>query len=155
MVGSGSHHPLTIGLVQQDRNGAPLAAGQSAAPLDHAGVEVRMRDRNRAHLPARPHRFERDVVDQRDHVPEHVSLRRLRKQQALPDPKLRLDTDAEEATILSHLAAILPGELLEGQPTLPVEADVLALVLADRATLGRPGVVGCTGNANAGYGVSR
>jgi len=93
-------------------------------------------------------------MDERDHVPEHAALRRLRDQEPLADCKLRRDADAEVAGILADVAAVTRPQLLGRQPLLPAQPDVLALVLADRAPRGFAGVVRRTGAADS-QGVSR
>ena len=66
----------------------------------------------------------------------------------------RRDADAEVAGVLTDVAAIALAQLLRGQPLLPVEPDVLPLVLADRAPLGLAGVMRGAGAADS-QGVSR
>ena len=119
-----------------------------------------MRDRDRAHLAARPHRLERRVVDERDHVPEDVALPRLEQQHPLADRERGLDADPEHPGVLAHLAAMLAGELGRRRPALAAEPDVLPLVLADRAALRRLVALGELGRAGAAdpvhaQGVSR
>ena len=61
-----------------------------------------MRDRDRPHLAARPHRLERRVVDERDHVPEDVPLPGLEQEHPLPDRERGLDADPEHPGVLAH-----------------------------------------------------
>jgi hypothetical protein len=84
---------------------------------------------------ARPHGFDRGVVDERDHVPEHVALSRLREQQPLADREGGLD--AEVARVLPHVGAVVAGKLHERRPWLNLGPDVLPHGLADRAALRR------------------
>jgi hypothetical protein len=118
-----------------------------------------MRDRDRTHLSPRPHRLDRGVVHERDHVPEHVALGRLGEQQPLADREGRLDADAEVARVLPDVAAVVAGKLLERRPLLTSGPDVLALVLADRAALRRLARLGELRRARAadelGQGVRR
>ncbi len=119
-----------------------------------------MRDRDRPHLAARPHRLERRVVDERDHVPEDVPLARLEQEHPLPDRERRLDADPEHPGVLAHVAAVRPSELCRRRPALAAEPDVLALVLADRAGARRLVALGELGRAGAAdpvhaQGVSR
>ena len=94
-----------------------------------------MRDRDRPHLAACPHRLERRVVDERDHVPEDVPLPGLEQEHPLADRERGLDADAEHPGVLAQLAPMLAGELCGRRPALAAEPDVLPLVLADRAAL--------------------
>ena len=98
---------------------------------------MRVRDRDRPHGAARGDGLDCGVVDERDHVPDHVPLVRLDEQQPLTDPDLRLDADAEVAGVLANVGAALGPELLERRPALTVEPDVLPFVVADRAALRR------------------
>ena len=98
---------------------------------------MRVRDRDRPHRTARGHGLDSSVVDERDHVPDHVPLVRLDEKQPLADPDLRLDADAEIAGVLANVGAMVGPQLLERRPALTVEPDVLALVLTDRAAVGR------------------
>ena len=98
----GPHDPLAIGLVQQDRD-----AAERFAPLDHAGVVVRMGDRDRAHrrrapAPPRPPRRRRAGSCPRARCP-----RRLGEQHPLADRERGLDADAEVAGVVPHVAAVV------------------------------------------------
>ncbi len=98
---------------------------------------MRVRDRDRAHRAARGDGLDRRVVDERDHVPDHVPLVGLDEQQPLPDRDLRLDADAEVAGVVANVGAVLGSQLLERRPALTLQPDVLPLVLADRAAVRR------------------
>ena len=129
----GPHDPLAVGLVEQDRD-----AAERAAPLDHAGVVVRVRDRDRAHLAAGAHGLEAGVVDERDHVPDHVALRRLRERAGAGRSRRtarsrRRDSRQSSRASLRRSARSSSSVVQRWPPA----ADVLPLVLADRAELGR------------------
>ena len=100
------------------------------------------------HLSPRPDRLDRGVVDERDHVPEHVPVRRLGEEQSLTDRELGLDPDPEIPGVVADLAAVPGPKLGERQPLLPAGADVLALVVADRTPLRLAGVVRRAGAAD-------
>jgi hypothetical protein len=107
-----------------------------------------MRDRDRADLAPRVDRLDRGVVDEWDHVPEHVPLRRLGEEQPLPDRELGLDSDPEIPGVVADVAAEAGPKLGERQPALPAGADVLALVVADRTPLRLAGMVRRAGAAD-------
>ena len=62
---------------------------------------------------------------------------RIDEERALPDRERGLTADAEQPAVVADLRAALGAELPERRPALPVTADVLALVEADRAARGR------------------
>jgi hypothetical protein len=107
-----------------------------------------MRDRDRPDLAPRLNRLDRGVVDEWDHVPEHVPLRRLGEQQPLADRELGLDSDPEIPGVVADVAAVTATKLGERQPLLPARADVLTLVVADRTPLRLAGVVRRAGAAD-------
>ena len=88
----------------------------------------------------------RGVVEQRDRVPEHVAVGGADEQGALTDPDGRGDADPEQAgLLLAQVGRVVAGEVRGGRAALPVPADVLALVVADRAVRGGSAVSGyCT-----------
>src|SRR3546814_4951540 len=76
----------------------------------------------------------------RDAVPQQVAARRAHQQRALADREAWLGADAEQAFGLRFDAvAMRVAQRLERGPLLPAAADVLALVLADRAAFGFSG----------------
>src|SRR3546814_14939334 len=76
------------------------------------------------------------VIDQRDAVPQQVAARRTHQQRALADREAWLGADAEPAFGLRFDAvAMRVAQRFERGPLLPAAADVLAIVLADRATV--------------------
>jgi hypothetical protein len=95
---------------------------------------VRVRDRDRAE-PAELLDAGADlVVEQRDAVPEDVPARCLDEEGALPDREARRRADANQARpLLPDVRAMVAAKIVERRPPLAVPADVLSLVLADRA----------------------
>jgi len=100
-----------------------------------------MRDRDRADLATCLDGIDGGVVDQRDHVPEYVPLRRLGEEQPLADRELGLEPDPEIPGVVADVAAVAGSKLGERQPLLPAGSDVLALVVADRTPLRLTGVM--------------
>jgi hypothetical protein len=93
------------------------------------------------------------IVEERDAVPEDVAARCLDEERALADREARLAADPDDAgPLLADLGVVIPTELLERRPALAVAADVLPLVLADRAArrrLGAFGELAAAGDAEA------
>jgi len=117
-----------------------------------------MRDRDRAHLTPCPDGLHRAVIDERDHVPDHVPPGRLGEQQPLADRELRLDSDPEIPGVVADVAASFRPQLRQRRPALAGEADVLALVEADRTRLRHSlcrRVVRRAGEADRDQGVRR
>jgi len=122
--------------------------------LDHAAVEVRVTDRDRADPAERPQSGDDVVVDVGDHVPEHVSAGRGDQERALADRGRRDRADAGDAGTFRLDPARVPGraQLGQGRPLLAVPADVLALVLADRAARAGLPVLDSAGTADRHVG---
>src|SRR5215212_9228727 len=99
---------------------------------------VRMRHGNRTDASARLDRFHRGLIQQADAVPEHIAVGGLNEQCALTDGEARHRTDAGNVRVHVLDAVVkIPLHLGDGGPALPLEADVLSLVFADRAVLRR------------------
>jgi len=61
-------------------------------------------------------------------------MRRLDQKAALPNGEFRLSPDREDVVLeLFDCIAVPRAKLCGGSPLLPIEADVLALVIADGA----------------------
>src|SRR6266542_1752688 len=108
---------------------------EGVAPLHQAAVEVRV-GRGDAGQPAElAHPLHGGVVEVARAVPEHVAGLGLDQEGALADRQRRGHADAGETGLqLAKLRAeALGGQFLQGGPLLALPADVLALVLADRA----------------------
>jgi hypothetical protein len=123
------HRPL--GVVRMQENGAIEAVG----PLDHRGVVMRMRDRNRGDAPAALDRGRGLVVEQRDAVPEEVRVAPGHEECPLPDREGRFGADAEEAGVVADHVPMVTTEVGECRPLLTRLRHVLARVLADRAAI--------------------
>src|SRR5215470_141280 len=75
-------------------------AAEGAAPIDHRGVEMRMRDRDRLEpAEALDHRDGR-IVEQRDAVPEHIACWREHKVRMLTDRESRQCADADQSGLM-------------------------------------------------------
>src|SRR5262249_8800003 len=126
-----AHHPGALRLVEVDGRVA-----KGAAPLDHRGVVVRVRDRDLRDPAQLLDPRDRRLVDQPDAVPEEVAFGRLDQEGPLADAELRLGIDrVEPLFFLLDRVPVRPAEALERRPLLTVRADVLPLVLANRAML--------------------
>src|SRR5207249_7972554 len=81
------------------------------------------------------------VVDVAYAVPEEVAARRLNEQRPLTDaePRPRIEAPERRLALDSPHADLVSGRLhfREGRPLLPAPADVLTLVVADKASSGR------------------
>ena len=128
----GPHHPLAVVLVDVDRH-----AAERAAPLDHRRVVVRVRDRDRPRCRRAPRPRDGRVVDQPDAVPEEFVRR--------PGPAARWPIANYGSVPIPVRPALLARSCCGGRARSsssvvhcwPVRPDVLALVLADRASGGR------------------
>ena len=77
---------------------------------------------------------DRGVVDQRDAIPENVSLRRTHEQRALPDGEPRRGADTDQARlVLAKSIVVRNPQALQRGPRLPLGRDVLALIFTHRA----------------------
>ena len=132
IAGSGRITHCAVGGVQVD------GRVEGAAPLDHRRVVVRVGDgdRRRARRAPRP---PRRVASSSSVMQSHSTLPAgaLHQQRALADGELRLGADAEQAValVLRARGVAWRAQLLERRPALAAPADVLPLVLADRAAL--------------------
>ena len=92
-----SHDPLGVGGVQVDR------AVEAVRPLDHAGVVVRVRDRDRGQPAAALDLVRGGVVEQRDAVPHQVRVAVGDEQRALADREPRRGADADQRALVAEL----------------------------------------------------
>ena len=94
-----------------------------------------MRDRDRRQAAAPLDLRDAGVGQHRVAVPEHVAGLRLQQQRPLVDGERRLHADAgDPLALLGEFLRVRPGEVFERRPILPGPADVLPVVVADRAT---------------------
>jgi hypothetical protein len=125
------HDPLAVVGVQEHR------AVEAVRPLDHAGVVVRVRDRDRGQAAVALDLSGRVVIEQRHAVPQDVAVAGRHEQRALPDRERRVEPDAVVRALATDLVAVAGAQVVAGPPRLPRGGHVLALVLADRAAFGR------------------
>ncbi len=138
---------MLISLVEIDRHVEVLG------PCYHRCVIVRMRNRDGLQSAEALNGCNGLIVKQRDAVPEEVPLLCLHQQGALADGKLRLCADPYQArfVLLEDVMEALFPHRGKRCPLLPLMADILTLVQADRAAFGRRLTLGklCpTSNAN-------
>src|SRR5437016_13782018 len=76
------------------------------------------------------------LIEQGDAVPKDIPLRRLDQQGALPDSKLRLCPDTNQAwlMLLHHVMESLFLHPYQPCPLLAIMPDILACIQADRAS---------------------
>ncbi len=113
---------------------------------------MRVRDRDRPNPAGRLHRGDGRVVDETDAIPEQGKRRVPQQERALADGKGRLGADADEVGPLGpEHVGMGRSELGERGPHLTAPADILALVFAHGAALGRLdrfGVLDAAGGAD-------
>src|SRR5262249_5042385 len=112
-------------------------AAEGAAELDHRAVEVRMGDRDRGDAASVANGRDGLVVAEADRFPEQVADRRADQVPLLANREGRPGVDRRQARLgLPELVAAPAGpQPLGRRPPLPVVANVLPLVLTDRAML--------------------
>ncbi|HMN59354.1 MAG TPA: hypothetical protein PJ988_03270 [Anaerolinea sp.] len=124
----GVHDKFAVGGVQVD------GRVESAAPLDHRRVIVRVRDGDGRDAPQGFYVGEGGLVQQADAVPQHVAIGSVHQQGALPDGEARHAADAGQAGLDSADEVVVFGlERLQGGPLLALVANVLAVILTDEA----------------------
>src|SRR5215469_3469904 len=131
-VSIGPHYPGAV--VGMDVN----RAIESVRPIDHHGVKVRVRNRNRAKSSECLNEFREAIVQQRNAVPEHVTVTPAHQQRTLSDSDLRVNSDADDTLALCvdrvSVPPLKPGVRC---PLLPVRVHELAFVGADGAVFRR------------------
>src|SRR5579859_5472686 len=124
-----THDPFGVGRVQVDR------AIEGTRPILHAGVVMRMRDRDRLEAAQRTNQRFGRLVQQRDTVPQHVTLGGPQQQRALADSESRLGMDFEQIRLQPPPGIGVPGrKLRRRRPNLSAWRHELPLIPADRAT---------------------
>src|SRR6266536_1870619 len=123
---------------------------EGVRPFDHGTVEMRVTDRDRADAAQLADLCEHVIVDVGDHVPQHVPPGRAHQQGALADGSRRrgADTHHTGAFLLDPAAVASRTQLGERGPLLPVPADVLTFIQADRAVRARTAVLNTAGFAD-------
>ena len=113
-------------------------AVESVGPIHHGGVEVRMGNRDRAQPAQRMDQLRQSIIQQRDTVPQHISVSSPYQQCALSDTDPWLHTDAGDTGSLGvHGVAVGAFEPAVGGPLLPLRIYKLPFVGADTARDGR------------------
>ena len=127
-----AHRPAPRRLVQVHR------AVEAVRPLHHRRVVVRVRDRDRGEPAAALDLGGRVVVEQRHAVPQQVAVAERHEQRALADRELRLGADAGQLALAGGSRCVCSRRSSSSVvQRWPAVGDVLALVLADRAVVGR------------------
>jgi hypothetical protein len=143
-------HPVGVVGVEVDGNVA-----QCAAPLDHARVEMRVGDRDAGDAPTPAHRRHSRFVHQADAIPQEPAGAVPHVERPLPDAELRIGPDPGQPRRFGLDAVSMAGaELIQRGPPLALPADVLPVLAADEALLGRDGavrVLGAAGDADEGW----
>src|SRR5205807_9173778 len=88
-------HPFTIGFMVVDRD-----AAECTAPLHHACVVVRMRNRDGRQSAESLHNLNSAGVNQAEAVPENPAMLRLHQQYPLRDGKIRFGVNSPELLAL-------------------------------------------------------
>src|SRR5437588_11128895 len=94
-----------------------------------------MRDRDRPNASARPDFCDCVVLERWNAIPQQISCGRLHQQSALTNCEFRFRSDAVKAWCLFFdTVAMMQRQLLQRRPLLPVVANELPFVLADRTS---------------------
>src|SRR5207237_4540753 len=102
-------------------------------PLDHRRVVMRVGDGDGPKAAYLLNGFDGRVIEERDAVPEQVALWCGNENRSLADGKRRLGSDPEQTEVVAHLIPMGLAKIAERCPSLPRPADILPLVLTDRA----------------------
>lgn len=147
-AGRGPLNPLLVRARDQD------TGIESLGELDVGAVEVRVGHTDRVDTAQGGDSPLRVVVEQRDAVPQHIAVRCTDEKRALADRDRRAHTDADEVRfLLPQFVGVVAGQFAHRGPALSPRADVLTLVLADRAVrrrLFRVRVLHGTGHTDPG-----
>src|SRR5690348_13481249 len=126
-------YPLTIIGVQIDRH-----LPERAAPLHAGRVGVRTGDRNRLDSAVLTDAAFGVAVKQRDAFPEDVTGRSAQVKAPLPDSEAWLRRDAgQSGFVIAKHVLVRRSQVVEGSPLLAIQADILALILADQTMFRR------------------
>src|SRR5579864_6618993 len=107
-------------------------AVERQAPLDHTRVVVRMGNGDGSNASKLAEGGDGGLIEQRQTIPQHISLRRLEQESALADREMRLGVYGIETRFLElDNIAMLPRQLFERRPLLAVQTYELAGILAD------------------------
>src|SRR4051794_35254907 len=84
-------YPLTVGRVDIDRR-----VVECSTPPKHAGVEMRMRNRDGTNPTEMINFGDGGFVDQGNTIPQHIAARRLHQQRALTDREGRFGANSQQ-----------------------------------------------------------
>jgi hypothetical protein len=116
--------------MQVDRDTA-----EQAAPFDHAGVVMRVRDGDRVQSAEPRDSLNRCIVDQTHTIPENAAVLCLKQQSALADARTGAACGCPTVfAFLEELIVMLLPQVLDGYPFLSLNWNVLPLIFADRAS---------------------
>src|SRR3954449_2780060 len=108
---------------------------ERAAPLHHARVIVRMRNGYGLQSAASPDLLDRRAVQEADAVPEDIPGWGLDKERPLPNTEFGLHREGRQAWFFAlDFGLKLSSDIVKGGPLLSFEANVLTLVLTNRAS---------------------
>ena len=142
------HDMGAVGFVDPDR------ALEGVRPLDHRRIEMRVRNGDGADAAKRAHQGHGGVVQQRDAVPQDVALRTHQQQRPLANREGGGGANPKQAG-LAHPPGVgmVAAQFGQGSPALAGGADILPLVVTDRAGQWgccAGGLLGAAGDANEG-----
>src|SRR5258708_3771111 len=116
----------------------PTCLQYSSCPISSRGIVMRVRDGDRAQPTQTLDLRDRLIVDQTHTVSEDIALWMLNQQRSLANRKRRLRSNANQPRLMFAklvAQAILP-HLRQCRPLLTLIADILALIVTDRARCG-------------------
>src|SRR5690348_1642787 len=94
-------------------------ATEGAAPIDHGGVEMRMRDRDRLEPAEALYHRDGRIVEKRDAVPEHIACWCDHKVRVMTDRENRQCADADQSgLVLAERIGMARCEPLRRDPAL-------------------------------------
>ena len=132
MCGNGeraAHKPFAVVIGDVD-----LRARKRSGPLGVRGVIVWVRYHNRLQPTFRIDEIDGRLINQGDHIPEYIAVRRAQQDGALADADLGLGVDAPHTAVMTVLLELVVMVLLqraEGRPGLAGGRHELAGVVAD------------------------
>src|SRR4051812_37131955 len=113
---------------------------EGRAPFQHGAVIMRVRNRDAAKRAQSGNQFHRRVIDQRDAIPEKISLRRAQQKRSLPDREFRNAADADQPRLVLPKGVVMAAaQLFERRPLLTRSRNELPRITADRAGRRRRG----------------
>jgi hypothetical protein len=133
----GPHDPLSVSGMNID------STTECVCPIHHAGVKVRVRNSYSVQATDRLDQFRQSNVQQRNAVPEHVSVGSANQQRSLSDANLRVNPDADDPNALCvdriAVPTLQPGV---SRPLLTLRIYKLPFIGTNLATLRREVALG-------------